>query len=89
MTMPTWLKAALITSAQTFLASAFVTLTGLLAEIQDWINDGVEPHWSNAAKLLGSAAAAAASGVITGIWRALKPPEETYSPQPPPDQGEL
>lgn len=76
--MPSWLKAALITTAQTFLASAFITLTGLLGEIQDWINDGAEPDWSSTAKLLGSAAIAAASGLVTAAWRALKPPEADY-----------
>lgn len=78
--MPSWLRAALITSVQTFLATALVTLLGLLGEIQEWINDSTdEPDWSNAAKLVGSAFVAAVSGLITAVWRYLRPPEEDYN----------
>lgn len=77
--MPSWLKAALITSVQTFVASVLVTLLGLLAAVQEWIGGGDAPDWSNAAKVVGSALVAAAAGVITAVQRYFKPPEETYN----------
>lgn len=77
--MPSWLKAALITAAQAFFASAFVTLTGLLGQVQEWLDNGAEPDWSSAAKLLGSALVAAVAGLLTAVHRGLKPPEQTYT----------
>lgn len=77
--MPNYLKAALITAAQTFVASTLATLLGVLGAVQSWVGGGDPPDLTAPAKIVASAFLAAVAGVITAIYRAAKPPETTYT----------
>jgi hypothetical protein len=78
--MPSWLKAALISSVQAFIATLLITSLGLLVQVQHWIDDSTQvPDWNGAARVLGAAFVAAVMGVVVAIHRAVKPPEADYS----------
>jgi hypothetical protein len=78
--MPNYVKAALITAVQTFVASTLVTLLGVLSAVQGWVGGGEPPDLTAPAKVVVSALVAAVAGVVTAIYRAAKPPETTYTP---------
>lgn len=80
--MPSYLKAALITAAQTFIAATLATLLGLLGAVQDWVGGGAPPDITAPAKVVMSALVAAVAGIVTAVWRAMKPPEQDYPDQP-------
>jgi hypothetical protein len=81
--LPTWLRAAVITSVQAFVGTFLVTLLGLLGDIQEWVEDSTNPvDLGVPAKAIGSAVVALAVGVVTAVFRAVKPVENSY-PEPP------
>lgn len=80
--LPTWLRAAVITSIQTFVAATLVGFINLFGEVQSWVDDGVAPDFSIFARTVASAAIAAAVGVITAVYRVLRPVENAYPEQP-------
>lgn len=81
-TLPTWLRAAVITSIQTFIAATLVGFINLFGEVQSWVDDGVVPDFSIFARTVASAAIAAAVGVVTAVYRVLRPVENAYPEQP-------
>lgn len=80
--MPNWLRAALITAAQSFAGTVLVGLLGVLDAVNQWAQGGDPPDLSTFSKIVAGAATAAAAGVVTAVVRAIKPPEQTYH-QPP------
>lgn len=80
--LPSWLRAAVITSVQTFVGTFLVTLLGLLGQVQEWVGGGEPPDLTAPAKALASAFVALAVGVVTAVYRKLNPPEDTYAPTP-------
>jgi ABC-type uncharacterized transport system permease subunit len=81
--LPTWLRAAVITSGQAFVGTFLVTLLGLLGDVQDWVEDNSDPiDLSVPTKALASAVVALAVGIVTAIFRAVRPVENAY-PEPP------
>lgn len=82
--LPTWLRAAVITAGQTFVGTFLVTLLGVLADVQEWLNDGPAPSLDAPAKAVLSAVVALAVGIVTAAYRALRPVQNTY-PEPPTD----
>lgn len=80
MTIPSWLRAALITAAQSFAGTVLVALLGVLDQVREWTETRNPPDLSAFGSVVVGAATAAAAGVITAIVRAIKPPEHTYTP---------
>lgn len=80
--LPTWLRAAVITSGQTFVGSFLVLLLGLLGDVQDWLDGGAAPSLDVAAKALVSLLVAFGTGVITAGYRAVRPVQNTYPELP-------
>lgn len=80
--LPTWLRASIITSVQTFVATFTVTLVGVLNDTIEWVQGGSPPELDVPTKAVVAALIAAVSGVVTAVHRAWRPPEDTY-PEPP------
>lgn len=80
--LPTWLRAALITGAQSFAGTVAVGLLGVLDAFNAWAQTGDPVDLSVFAKLVAGAATAAAAGVITAVVRYFKPVENTYPEAP-------
>jgi hypothetical protein len=77
--LPPWLRAAVITSGQTLVASLCIVVLALLLDLQDWVSDPTNPvDLSGAATAAVVAIVTFASGVVTAVWRALNPPAVTY-----------
>ncbi len=76
--LPPAIRAAVITSVQTFVGTALVTLLGILGAVQDWVGGGDPPDLTAPAKVVASAAVAVVVGVVTALYRTVKPPAESY-----------
>jgi hypothetical protein len=76
--LPTWLRAAIITSAQAFAGTVLALFLAVVPELLGWINGGTIPDLATYAKLLAGAVAAFVTGVVTAIYRKLKPIEQSY-----------
>lgn len=76
--LPTWLRAAVITSAQAFAGTVLALFLAVVPELLGWVNGGTIPDLATYAKLLAGATAAFVTGVLTAIYRKLKPIEQSY-----------
>lgn len=66
-------KAALNTAWQSFVATALLSVLGLVSELQKWLEDGgAVPDVSIATRGIVSAAVAAVAGLITYAVRAVQ-----------------
>lgn len=75
--LPSWLRAAVNTSWATFLASVVPAILSWMSDLQAAIAAGTALPAPNV-RLLAAAAIAAGSGLITAIFRYLRPPEVAY-----------
>lgn len=81
--LPTWLRAAIITGLQTLAGAVLLIILNLLVDIQSWVSDRSNPvDFSTPAALAGAALLAFVVGVVTAVYRGLRPVENTY-PEPP------
>lgn len=81
--LPTWLRAAVISGAQALGASLLVIVLATLVDVQAWLSDPTDPiEFSGQAAAAGAAIVAFAQGITVAIHRALRPVENTY-PEPP------
>lgn len=80
-TLPTWLRAAIITSGQAAAASILIALVDLLFDLQDWVSDPTNPvDVSGFGKLVIGAVITAATFIVTAVFRKIKPPDNSYQP---------
>lgn len=75
MTIPTWLRASLITAAQATAAAVLATF-GFAAV--DWI-EGDTVDWVATLGNFRTAVAAVLLPVVVAVHRKVKPPEDTYT----------
>jgi uncharacterized membrane protein len=81
--LPPWLRSAVVTGGQSFIAVFIVALVGLLNAVLGWLNDsGDPPDLGLFALTVLSAGIAFVIGVLTAIHRSVFPPQNTY-PEPP------
>lgn len=81
--IPPWLRAALITSGQAAIGSLLLVLLSLVADVNDWLADPTNPvDLSGPAKLVMAAALTFVTGVVTAVYRYLRPPQNTYPEGP-------
>lgn len=77
--LPTWLRAALITGGQTLAAAVLVVLLDLLFDVQDWVRDPTNPvDLSGAATAVLIALVTFLAGLVTAIYRYVRPVERSY-----------
>lgn len=82
--LPVWLRAAVITSAQTFIGTFLALLLAMVPDALDWVNGGAIPDLATYAKLLAAAFAAFITGVVTAAYRRVKPIGTDYPDAMPP-----
>ena len=75
--LPSWLRAALNTCWATFIASVVPAILTWMSDLQAAIAAGAALPAPNV-RLVAGAAIAAGSGLITAIFRYLRPPEVAY-----------
>lgn len=81
--IPPWLRAALITGGQALIGSLLLILVSLAADVNDWLSDPTNPvDISGPAKLAMAAAITFVTFLVTAVYRAIRPPQNTY-PEPP------
>jgi hypothetical protein len=81
--LPTWLRAAVITGTQAAVASLTLWLLDVIADVQGWVSDPTNPvDISGAGKALVSILFTAVTFIVTAVYRAWKPVENSY-PEPP------
>lgn len=77
--LPTWLRAAVITGAQTFVGTVLALFLAVIPDLLGWVNGGAIPDLATYAKLLAGAVAAFVTGVLTAVYRKVKPIETSYA----------
>lgn len=81
--IPPWLRAAIITSLQALVGSLLVIALSLVVDVNSWLSDPTNPvNLSGPAKLALAALMTAVTGVVTAIYRAWRPPQNTYPEMP-------
>jgi hypothetical protein len=81
--IPPWLRAAIITGGQALLASLGLILVSLIADVNGWLSDPTNPvDISGPAKLAIAALFTFTTFLLTAVFRAWRPPQNTY-PEPP------
>lgn len=81
--LPTWLRAAVITGLQTVAGAILLIVLNLALDIQGWVSDRENPvDFSTPAALGGAAVMAFVVGLVTAVYRAVRPVENAY-PEPP------
>ncbi len=76
--LPTWLRAAINTSWQTFLGAFALLLLAALGDAQDWLDTGAAVDVAFYGKALLSLVIAFVAGVITAVFRRVRPAEQAY-----------
>lgn len=77
--LPTWLRAAVTTGLQTLAGLVLLGLLDLALDVQDWVADPTNPvDFSTFAKLVVAAVITFLSGLVTAVYRYLKPIETSY-----------
>lgn len=80
--LPSWLRAAINTTWQTFLATVIGPLLSWLGRLQAWIEGTSElPSAQLLGRVLAGAAVAALAGLITAMYRRVRPAEAAYLPK--------
>lgn len=78
-------KAALNTVWQAFVASFGLSLIGWLRAVQEWADDSTMhefPSVSPLGKAAAAATVAALGGLVTYLYRRVRPTAKTYEPKP-------
>jgi hypothetical protein len=84
--LPTWLRAALITGAQALAASLLLILLNLVVDIQSWVSDRSNPvDLSGSAQAVAAAVMTFATFLVTAVYRSVKPVENSYPELPKPE----
>jgi hypothetical protein len=85
--LPTWLRAAIITSGQAVIGSIVVIFVGMLTDIQDWVGDPTNPvDFPAYGAALGGLLVSFVIGLVTAVHRYFAPAPNTY-PEPPVPPG--
>lgn len=81
--LPTWLRAAVVTGAQAAAASLLLLFLDFLADVQGWIADPTNPvDLSGLGKAAIGVVFTLATFVVTAIVRVVRPAENTYPEAP-------
>lgn len=81
--IPPWLRAAIITSAQVAAGYLLLIVLNLLFDISAWLSDPTNPvDLSTPAKLAVGVLITFITGVVTAVYRAIRPPQNTYPEMP-------
>jgi hypothetical protein len=81
--IPPWLRAAIITGLQTLVGSLLLIVLSLILDVNDWLSDPTNPvDLSGPAKLALAAVVTFVSFIVTAVYRAIRPPQNTYPEAP-------
>lgn len=80
--LPTWLRATVITAGQSLLGGVLAVVLSLLLDVQQWVSDPTNPvDISGAGTAVILLLFTFCTAVVTAIMRKVKPVENSY-PEP-------
>lgn len=83
--LPSWLRAAINSTWQTFIATIALPVVRWLGQLQAWIEGTAAlPSGELLGRVIGGAGVAALAGIVTAIFRRWRPAESAYNEPDPP-----
>ena len=76
--LPPAVRAGVTTAWQTFAGAALLLLLNLLDAVTSWVEGGDPIDWSAQGRAVTSLVVALASGVVTAVYRSIRPPAASY-----------